>query len=109
MPEPEAAALALHRETASPVIVTLGAEGALLLDGDVCQRFPAQRVKAVDATGAGDAFNGELAAALARGVELAQAVPRAVAAATRSVQRRGARATTGQGASGLAVRDSERD
>ena len=53
-------------------MVTLGADGALLVeraDGPV-QRLPAFRVATVDTTGAGDAFNGVLAAGLASGMDL---------------------------------------
>jgi ribokinase len=70
------------------VVVTLGAEGALLVDAAGTRRFRAPAVAAVDATGAGDAFNGVLAAMLAAGSSLDDAVDRAVAAATRSDGRR---------------------
>ena len=53
--------------------------------------MPAPRVEAVDTTGAGDAFNGALAAALAGGAPLADAVREAVAVAAESVRRPGAR------------------
>jgi ribokinase len=89
--DPEAAARALTARTGAPVVVTIGPEGALLADGDALERIPAPRVEAVDTTGAGDAFNGALAAALAGGAELADAVRTAVAAAAESVRRPGAR------------------
>jgi len=56
--DPEAAADALLAAGAGRVIVTLGADGALLRDaGDVTQRSPAFRVPGVvDPVGAGDAF-----------------------------------------------------
>jgi ribokinase len=73
------------------IVVTLGAEGALLVDAAGARRFPAPAVVAVDATGAGDAFNGVLAAMLAAGSSLDEAVGRAVAAATRSTTVAGAR------------------
>ena len=65
--DPEAAARALTAH-AREVVVTLGAEGALWTDGDAVVRAPARRGRrAVDTTGAGDAFAaGLLAARLAR-------------------------------------------
>jgi ribokinase len=72
--------------------VTLGAAGALLVGpGGDERRFPAPRVEAVDTTGAGDAFNGALAALLAQGRGMPEAVPEAIAAASYSTLRRGAR------------------
>lgn len=89
----EAAAMQLSAMTrGQPVIVTLGANGALMVTGrQQLRRFAAPSVRAVDATGAGDAFNGAFAAALAQGYELPQAVNRAVAAGSYSVQAKGAR------------------
>jgi ribokinase len=87
----EAAARALAEQTGAPVVVTVGADGALLVTGDAVERIPAPAVEAVDTTGAGDAFNGALAAALAGGAPLAEAVRDAVATAAESVRRPGAR------------------
>jgi ribokinase len=89
--DPEAAARALTARTGAPVVVTIGSKGALLADGDALERIPAPRVEAVDTTGAGDAFNGALATALAAGAGLTDAVRTAVAAAADSVTRPGAR------------------
>ena len=88
--EPEAAARALAAKTGAPVLVTLGADGALLLDGDI-ERIPAPRVDVVDTTGAGDTVNGALAAELASGRELREAVRFALAAAALSTTAEGAR------------------
>ena len=52
--------------------------------------FAGHSVRAVDATGAGDAFNGALAVALAEGRPLAEAAAWANRAAALSVQRAGA-------------------
>jgi ribokinase len=89
--DPEAAARVLASRTGAPVVVTVGADGALLVDGDAVERIPAPAVEAVDTTGAGDAFNGALAAALAGGATLADAVREAVEVAAESVRRPGAR------------------
>lgn len=90
--DPETAARALGARTGAAVVVTLGAEGALLLEpGRAPVIVPAPRVTAVDATGAGDVFGGTLAAALATRMPLARAVELAVAAASRSVLVPGAR------------------
>ena len=89
--DPEAAALALAERTGAPVVVTVGADGALLADGGAVERIPAPEVEVVDTTGAGDAFNGALACALADGAELMDAVRSAVAVAGESVRAPGAR------------------
>ncbi len=77
---------------ASAILVSLGPGGAVLVRRD---RAPvdikAPKVKAIDATGAGDALNGALAAALATGLDLEVAARRAVVAASISVTRAGAR------------------
>jgi ribokinase len=84
----EAAAVAL----AGPgtVVVTLGAEGALLVSGGPAQLVPAPQVEAVDTVGAGDAFCGALADALARGWTLPRAVEWAVHAGAIATTREGA-------------------
>jgi len=89
--EPEAAARALAARTGAAVLVTLGARGALVLDGGAAELLPAPRVDAVDTTGAGDAFNGALATALAVGRDLRSAAAFAVAAAALSTRAAGAR------------------
>jgi ribokinase len=86
------AALALSDRTGGPVLVTLGAGGALLAAGGRTERFAGHRVEAVDTTGAGDTLTGVLAAGLAAGYPLREAVRRAVAAAALSVTKAGARA-----------------
>ena len=74
------------------LLVSLGSSGAVLVrrDGPPIE-IRAPKVKAVDATGAGDALNGALAAALATGLDLEVAARRAVVAASISVTRAGAR------------------
>jgi ribokinase len=74
------------------ILVTLGAAGAVLVTRDgPSVDIKAPKVKAIDATGAGDAINGALAAALASGLGLEAAARRAVVAASISVTRAGAR------------------
>ncbi len=89
--EPEAAARALARRTGAAVLVTLGADGALLVGGDRVERLPAPAVDVVDTTGAGDAVNGALAAELAAGRPLRDAVRFALTAAALSTRAAGAR------------------
>jgi ribokinase len=77
------------------VIVTLGAAGALIVERaghePSIARVPAHVVDVVDSTGAGDTFNGALAAGLLEGRGLAEAVRRAVIAAGIATTRTGAR------------------
>jgi ribokinase len=74
------------------VIVTLGAAGAVVVARDVEPLdLPAPAVTAVDSVGAGDAFNGALAAGLASGLSLEGAARRAIEAAALSTTRSGAR------------------
>jgi len=90
--DPEAAARALTARTGAPVLVTLGARGALCArKGSDPFLAPAPAVTPVDTTGAGDTFNGALAVALAEGRELRQAVEFAIAAAALSTRAEGAR------------------
>jgi ribokinase len=74
-------------------VVTVGAEGALVGGGGVVRHVPADQVRAVDTTGAGDAFTGALAAALSAGRDLVEAVRIGVRAGTYAVQRPGAQAS----------------
>ncbi|UVK37276.1 ribokinase [Mesorhizobium sp. AR10] len=72
------------------VIVTLGEKGALLHTASRSDHVPVVNAgPVVETTGAGDAFNGGLAAALARGVEPLQAMRFACAVAGISVTRPG--------------------
>ena len=71
--------------------ITLGERGVLLVDDGRARRIAAPAVDVVDTTGAGDVFNGVLAAYLARGSHIATAAAEAVALASRSTGDRGAR------------------
>jgi ribokinase len=82
--------LARGLERAKAVVVTLGAEGVAVVEGERVERIEAPRVHAVDSTGAGDAFCGALAQALADGADLVEAARWAVRVAAVSVTRVGA-------------------
>ncbi|WP_349674758.1 ribokinase [Lacrimispora sp.] len=71
------------------VLITLGSKGVYIATGKRRGLLPAYQVEAVDTTGAGDAFNGGLAAALAEGKDLWEAAKFANALAAISVQRIG--------------------
>ena len=76
------------------VVITLGERGALVLDRESQEpvEIQAYKVKAVDTVGAGDSFNGALAALLAEGATLAEAARYATAVAAIAVTRPGAQA-----------------
>lgn len=75
---------------AGKVIITLGAQGALLVTAQGHQHFPAPVVQPVDTTAAGDTFVGGFAAALVRGLEEGEAIAFGQRAAALSVTRVGA-------------------
>jgi 2-dehydro-3-deoxygluconokinase len=79
-----------HRQGARTVVLKLGRQGCLVSDGRRCVAVAAHSVDAVDATGAGDCFDGSYLARLARGDDPLAAARWACAAA--------ALATTGYGA-----------
>lgn len=83
------ALVALDNELA--VVVTLGKDGALLATQGSTRAVKPLSVTVVDSTGAGDAFNGALAAALAERRPLLEAVSRARTAGGLAVTRPGAR------------------
>jgi ribokinase len=86
--EAVAAARSLPADLA--VVVTLGADGAVVVDGGVVEHLRAEDVEAVDATGAGDAFCGGLADGLSRGLALVDAAGWAVRVAGTATTRWGA-------------------
>lgn len=99
----DAFATAVDRGLSRSAVITLGAHGALVIGGadhsgdrtTVPSPTPAE---VVDTTGAGDAFCGTLAAALARGHDLRDAVRLAVAAGSLAVGDRGAASSYATGA-----------
>ncbi|MGO2080621.1 MAG: ribokinase [Glutamicibacter arilaitensis] len=76
------------------LVITLGANGCLVAEqASGIQQLPAVKVKAVDTTGAGDAFTGAVAARLANGDDLVQAAEFAGKFAALTVQAHGAQAS----------------
>ena len=99
-------AVAVGRGLATSAVVTLGAQGALVIEGDgederTMVASPAVS-EVVDTTGAGDAFAGTLATALAQGMSLVDAARYAAAAGSLAVRAAGAASSY---APGDAVRD----
>ncbi|WP_336136346.1 ribokinase [Natronomonas amylolytica] len=72
------------------VVVTLGADGALVVTDDQTVAVPPIAVDVVDTTGAGDAFNGAFAVARGEGADLVAAAERGVAAGAAACTERGA-------------------
>jgi ribokinase len=85
----ENAARSLMRRGPSAVIVTLGERGALFVDAQGATKLGAVPVRAVDTSGAGDAFIGGVAVFLAEGVPIRDAITRANRVAALSVTRMG--------------------
>jgi ribokinase len=89
----ESAAVAgsrLRELTQGDVIVTLGEAGCVWVWPTGFEHIPAPEVQPVDSTGAGDAFNGGLALALARGDSIARALRQAVRSGAAATLTRGA-------------------
>jgi ribokinase len=84
------AAKALRISERQTICVTLGKRGVVALTGDEALIVRGRAVTAVDTTGAGDCFIGALAAQLASGAALRDALRYANIAASISVQRMGA-------------------
>ncbi|MDZ5710755.1 ribokinase [Jeotgalibacillus haloalkalitolerans] len=79
-----------HEAYREKLIVTRGSEGASFFEKGEEVLVPAPKVTPVDTTGAGDTFNGALAAFLDQGLALRQAVEKAVKAASMSITALGA-------------------
>lgn len=95
-PEPEELDAVVESAASIPgpgaVVVTLGADGALVVEDDRVERIRAPGVDVVDTTGAGDAFCAGLATALSRGDTLTDAARLATAAGALATTRPGAQA-----------------
>lgn len=87
---PEAVLHALRRRGPKVIVLKLGEQGALVADGEEVTHIPAHRVTPVDASGAGDTFDGAFAARLVEGASPVEAARYAAVAA--------ALTTTGHGA-----------
>ncbi|POX56145.1 ribokinase [Streptomyces sp. Ru71] len=87
---PEEWARVLLAKGPRSVVITLGAEGALVADARGVTRVPSVKVDTVDTTGAGDAFTAALAWKLGTGASLAEAAAYAARVGAAAVTRRGA-------------------
>lgn len=72
------------------IILTLGSKGSAIWDGKKSEIIPARKVKAIDATAAGDTFCGALCVALSEGKTKREAVEFATKASALTVQKMGA-------------------
>ena len=90
----EKAAKILRSKGIEHVIITMGADGAYVLSEGLSELIPPPKVKPVDTTAAGDAFNGALAVAVSEGYDIREAVLFANRAASIAVTRPGAQAST---------------
>jgi sugar/nucleoside kinase (ribokinase family) len=82
----------LSSEPSHITIVTKGSHGVnLYIEGIKTNSFEAEKVTAIDPTGAGDAFAGSLIANLSKGVELHSAIANATKTAAKAVTTIGAR------------------
>ena len=89
---PHGLARALHEHLGCPsAVVSLGAEGACVIDAENDELVPSPTVRAVDTTGAGDVLVGVIAARLAQGWGIVPATKDACAIAARAVTSEGAR------------------
>ena len=85
----EAARAVIAEGRCEVLVVSLGADGALLATRDACRRFPAARVSAIGSVGAGDSMLAGMLVALARDWELAEAVRFGIAAGSAASLRPG--------------------
>ena len=74
IPSAEKAAKTLLSRGAQAVVVTLGANGALLVTKEIVKHIPPFKVNVVDTTAAGDAFIGGFASALLQNKSLEESV-----------------------------------
>jgi sugar/nucleoside kinase (ribokinase family) len=89
-PDPERSLRRLRRGHHALLCVTLGASGALAIQGDRAVRVPAFQVEAVDTTGAGDLFRAGFICAHLEGKSIEETLRFANAAAALGCTRMGA-------------------
>lgn len=77
----------------SNVVITMGALGAFVKEGNNYFEIPARKVTAVDTTAAGDCFNGTLCVGLSEGKSIVESVKLAVKASGLCVQKMGAQSS----------------
>jgi len=87
------AAESIFQQGVKNVVITLGANGAVLLNEEGFQIVPANKVETIDTTAAGDVFNGALALAIAEGKDILSGVHFACQAASIAVTRMGAQSS----------------
>lgn len=87
------AAMALHNKGVKNIVITMGAEGALVYTNGSFVHVEAVKVTPLDTTAAGDVFNGSVAVALSEGNDLETAVRFGCRAAAISVTRLGAQSS----------------
>ena len=93
IPSARQAAESIRSQGVKHDIVTLGKDGAALLENGVFYHVPAPVVETVDSTAAGDVFNGALAVAIAEGKMLTDATSFACRAASIAVTKMGAQSS----------------
>jgi 2-dehydro-3-deoxygluconokinase len=79
-----------HHQGAKAVVLKMGVQGVLVSDGLSIEKIASAKVSAVDATGAGDCFDGAYLARRSRGEDVFASARWAVAAAALSTQGYGA-------------------
>ncbi|MFA0077702.1 PfkB family carbohydrate kinase [Vibrio artabrorum] len=84
------AAKIIHSMGFGIVIITLGSNGCVYFDGDDFIHYKAYKAMVVDTVGAGDSFNGSLAASIAKNATVDNAIKYAMAFASLAVEREGA-------------------
>ncbi|MEH6533603.1 MAG: ribokinase [Photobacterium frigidiphilum] len=86
----EQAAKCIYSMGPKLVVITLGSKGCLVYDGSEFKRYLSYSSNVVDTCGAGDSFNGALAASLSNGVSVKDSINYANAFASLAVERKGA-------------------